>query len=162
MRGSARGRGAGAGRTMRMVAGLAVGAALAGCASAGGGGTGAEEGPLGAATPEDAVQSFLNAANRDDYQGMSRLFGGTRGPAIQRLGRSEVEQRMFVLAALLGHRNYALRRSGLTEGPSEIRFLVDMTGTRSGNVTVPVIAGEHRGRWYVQQVVTGPLTGTGR
>lgn len=146
-----------------------LGAALAtllvlgplGCAS-GGSGTVESDNPLGAATPEDAIQSFLNAAKRDDYRGMVRLFGSTGGPAERRLGRAEVEQRMFVLASLLEHDDYALRRSGLTEGPDQIRFLVDMTGTRNGAVTVPFIVASHAGRWYVQQVVTRPLTRTGR
>lgn len=149
-------------------AGLAVGLATivalggAACASTGSGGSGASggEGPLGSASPEDAIQSFLNAANRDDYRAMTRLFGSTAGPALERMEATEVEQRMFVLASLLEHDNYALRRSGLTEGPNEIRFSVDMTGTRNGNVTVPFIVATHGGRWYVQQVVTGPLTGT--
>lgn len=132
-----------------------------GCAS-GGSAAGDGGGVLGAATPEDAIQSFLNAVKRDDYRAMSSLFGSTEGAALRRLGRTEVEQRMFVLASLLEHDGYALRPSGLTEGPDAMRYLVDMSGTRNGDVTVPFIVGSHGGRWYVQQVVTQPLTGTTR
>ena len=160
-----RGRRAWVGIGGRAVAALGTLLALGplGCASGGSPGSGGDEAAAyGAASPEDAVQSFLNAAKRDDYRAMSRLFGGTEGPAERRLGRTEAEQRMFVLASLLEHESYAMRRSGLTEGVGLLRFLVDMTGTRNGAVTVPVVVASHQGRWYVQQVVTRPLTGTSR
>ncbi len=150
-------------RAAWLAAALAIVVSLggAGCAS-GGSGAASQEGVPGGGTAEEAVQAFLEAANVDDYRAMTRLFGSVDGPALQRMDQAELEQRMFVLAALLEHESYVLRRSGLTEGPNEIRFLVDMVGTRNGEVTVPVVAATHGGRWYVQQVVTGPLTGTTR
>ena len=141
--------------------GILLALAALGCASGGSGSAGGGD-AWGAATAEDAVRSFLDAAKRDDYRAMAALFGSSQGPALQRLGRTEVEQRMFVLASLLEHDGYAVRPSGLTEGSGAIRFLVDMTGTRNGSVTVPVVVASYAGRWYVQQVVTTPLTGTSR
>lgn len=152
------------GRRARAWVAMAVAALVVagvGCAS-GGSGSDGSDGLPGAASPEDAIQSFLNAAKRDDYATMASLFGNTQGPAVRRLGRSEVERRMFVLASLLEHDGYALRRSGLTEGPDALRYMVEMTGTRNGNVTVPFIVATDTNRWYVQQVVTQPLTGTTR
>ncbi|MFQ5679132.1 MAG: hypothetical protein ACE5HP_06705 [Gemmatimonadota bacterium] len=132
-----------------------------GCAS---GGTGSAEAVAlyGEESPEAVVETFLNAAKRDDYRTMVRLFGTTSGPAERRLGRTDVEQRMFVLAAFLEHQSFSVRRSGLTEGPGRLRLLADMVGTRNGNASVPIVVAEYRGRWFVEQVVTDPLTGTTR
>lgn len=140
--------------------GLAAAAFLAaGCAS----GAPASDGlPYGEETPELAVQGFLEAAKRDDYRGMARLFGTVNGPAERRFGRTDVEQRMFVLAAFLKHERFGVRRSGLTEGPNRMRLLADMVGTRNGNVTVPFVVASYRDRWFVEQVITDPITGRGR
>lgn len=134
---------------------LALVLLLSACASGGAPPAGAV---YGSATAQQAVQDFLEAAKRDDYRTMGQLFGTENGPAEKKLGRTEVEQRMFVLAAFLEHRAFAVRRSGLTEGPNRIRFLADLAGTRNGDVTVPIIAVAHRDRWYVERVVTDPLT----
>lgn len=133
--------------------------AAAGCASAAPAGDGL---PYGEETPEMAVQAFLEAAKREDYRGMARLFGTPEGPAERRFGRAEVEQRMFVLAALLVHERFGVRRSGFTEGPDRLRLVADMVGTRSGNVGVPFVVAFHRDRWFVEQVVTDRLTGRRR
>lgn len=135
-------------------------AALSGCASGGGG---ADSGVLyGEESPEAAVQSFLDAVKRDNYQAMRRLFGTTSGPAEESFGKIEVEQRMFVLAAFLEHDNFAVRRSGLTEGPNKVRLMASMVGTRNGDAIVPFIVAVYRNRWFVEQVITDPLTGTTR
>ena len=135
-------------------------AALSGCASGGGR---ADPGELyGEESPEAAVQSFLDAVKRDNYQAMRRLFGTTSGPAEKRFGMIEVEQRMFVLAAFLEHDNFAVRRSGLTEGPNKVRLMARMVGTRNGDAIVPFIVAVYRNRWFVERVITDPLTGTTR
>lgn len=147
-------KGNGAARLARAVV---VATIFAGCASGGAGtSTGASS---GAPAPEEAISRFLDAANRDDYQAMIRVFGTDEGPASRRLEASELEQRMFVLAAILEHRSYEVRRSNLREGPRHTRFMVDMRGTRSGDVSVPFIIAEWDGRYLVERIITDPLTG---
>lgn len=112
----------------------------------------------GALTAESAIGQFLDAANRQDYAVMRRLFGTVEGPAERRFGRVEVEQRMHVLAGLLRHQSYGLRPTGFTEAEGKTRVLADLVGTRNGSVTVPIVAASNRGRWFVEQIVTDQLT----
>lgn len=136
---------------------LGLGSLLA-SACATGGGLSEDEALYGAASAETAVRAFLEAAGEEDYRRMGRLFGTAEGPAERTMSRSELDQRMFILAAFLDHDTASVRRSQLTEGPNRIRFLVDLTGTRNGNVTVPFIATSSRGRWYVERVITDALS----
>jgi len=129
------------------------------CASSGGGSPGTIEEAYGALSAESAVGQFLDAAQRADYQVMTHLFGTRNGPAIEKFGRVEIEQRMFVLAALLKHESYSIHPASLAAGEGEKRLAVDMVGTRNGDVTVPIIAAFNKGRWFVQQIQTKALTG---
>ena len=54
----------------------------------------------GASTSEMAVRGFLDSANVDDYQRMSGLFGTDKGPAVERFGVTDIEQRMMFLAGI--------------------------------------------------------------
>jgi len=147
---------------VRVRAGSLVAAAIVlsstACASSGGGSYGTSEEGYGALSAESAVSLFLDAAKQKDYQRMAHLFGTHDGPAVERLGRVEVEQRMFVLAAFLRHESYSVHSSPMAEGENEKRLAVDMVGTRNGDVTVPFIAAVNKGRWFVQQVRTEALT----
>lgn len=136
---------------------VVVAFAATACASAGSQ-TYADE-MYGDSTPEAAVTAFLEAVERDDYRSMANLFGTDDGPAERKWGRAEVEQRMFVLASLMKHRAFALHRMNLTEGPERVRIFADLRGTRNGDVRVPIITVQHRDRWFVEQVVTDPITG---
>lgn len=132
---------------------------VSGCASSGGGGNlMTVDSGYGAASAESAVGQFLDAAKREDYRLMSRLFGTERGPAEDRLGEVEVQQRMFVLASLLRHQSYGLRAMPVAEAEGKLRYVADMVGTRNGNVSVPFIAVSSRGRWFVEQIVTDAIT----
>ena len=141
------------------VAMLMVALAAVGCASGTGGAAPTIGEGYGALSAESAVGQFLDAVKRQDYQVMSRLFGTARGPAEDRFGRVEVEQRMFVLAGLLQHSSYALRPLPVAEAEGKSRYIADMVGTRYGNVSVPFIAVASQGRWFVEQIVTDVLGG---
>lgn len=147
----------------RAATALAAAATLAAAACGGGGSRGQltqSPSEYGAPTAEQAVRSFLDAAGQEEYPVMGRLFGTRRGPAEARLGVTNVEQRMIVLAGLLQHDGYSVRPATLTEPePNTRRFNVTMTGTRQGEVTVPVFAvRSENGRWFVERLDTAPLT----
>ena len=148
---------------MRARTGSWVAAAIlvltAACASSGGGPAPTIETAYGALSAESAVGQFLDAAKRNDYQVMSRLFGTRDGPAERRLGRVEVEQRMYILSSILRHESYALRRMAVAEGEGQQRVAADMVGTRNGDVTVPFLTVYNDGRWFVEQIQTEALTG---
>ena len=132
---------------------------LAGCASAGRGLSG-DPSSYGAASARGAVEAFLDAAREREYTVMGRHFGTREGPAEARLGRGEGEQRMIVLAGLLGHDEARLRRADLAGlGEHRTRFVAALTGTRQGRVSVPVVAvATARGRWFVERLDVGALS----
>jgi hypothetical protein len=134
---------------------LAPVVAVLGCAS-GGSQIYADE-AYGAGTPQLAVSAFLTAAKQSDYGTMANLFGTEDGPAEVKWGRADVEQRMYVLAALLNHRSYELRLLNVAGEPNTIRVIADMVGTQNGNVSVPFVTISNGGRWFVSQVMTRAL-----
>ena len=114
----------------------------------------------GAPSAESAVAGFLDGARARDYAAMARLFGTERGPASRRWGRADIEQRMLVLAGLLSHRAYRLRPPAAKEEGGRARWVADLAGTRRGDVSVPFIVVPHRGRWFVEQILTEGLAGS--
>ena len=134
-----------------------AGLALAGCASRAG--VGAEVGPdlYGAESAEAAIGRFLDAARLRDYSAMARLFGTDEGPAEGRWGRAETEQRMFVLASLLAPRAWELRPNPVAGAGGASRWVVDLTGTRDGDVSVPFIIVSDGNRWFVERIGTEGL-----
>lgn len=134
-----------------------AGFVLAGCASRGG--AGAEYGTdrYGAKSAEAAIGRFLDAARLRDYAAMARVFGTEEGPAERRWGRVEMEQRMFVLASLLAPRAYELRPNPVSGAGGASRWMVDLTGTRNGDVSVPFIIVSDGNRWFVERIGTEGL-----
>lgn len=141
---------------------LAAGAillALSGCGGGGGGSLQAGPEAYGAPDPEQAVHGFLGALRANDYPAMARHFGTESGPAEGKWGVEEVEQRMLVLAGILEHRDADLQRSRRSEtDENRRRFVLSMTGTRYGSVTLPVVAVRASGgRWFVERIETSSL-----
>ena len=108
----------------------------------------------GATSPEEAIQVFMEAVQAQEFSAMRRMFGTKDGPAEQKWGVQEVEQRMIVLSGLLEHDSYSVRPLDLGYlGGDEQAFVATILGTRQGNVTVPITAVRSRnGRWFVQQL----------
>ncbi len=134
---------------------------FSGCASSGG------EVPVdttyGAASAEDAVRRFLDAAQEQEYSRMRELFGTRDGPAERKWGVQDVEQRMVVLSGMLLHQSYSLRPLELGYiGENQRTFVAMITGTRYGTVTLPITTIQAKsGRWFVEQLGVGSLTGAG-
>ncbi len=114
----------------------------------------------GSPTPDMAVRRFLNGVSAKDYMAMGRQFGTRQGPAEARMGTTELEQRMIVLAGLMQHDGYSLRRADLAQlGPHRTRYVATLTGTREGRVDLPVVvARSEDGRWYVERIQMDALT----
>ena len=115
---------------------------------------GSADAQYGAPTSEMAVRGFLDGANAGNYQQMSDLFGTDDGPAIERFGVTDVEQRMIFISKLLRHASYDLSQANLAQlGPDRVRWEARMEGTRKGTVTVPVVTVPDRsGRWFVERL----------
>ncbi len=140
-----------------VMAAAVAGFALAGCASRGDAGTRPGMDIYGAESAEAAIARFLDAARLRDYPAMARLFGTDEGPADRRWGRAETEQRMFVLARLLAPRAYELRPNPVSAAGGASRWMVDLTGTRNGDVSVPFITVSDGSRWFVERIGTEGL-----
>lgn len=144
-------------RLTRMRVIVLVAAVAAGCSAR----TTSQSGSsYGAPTSEMAVRGFLDGANAEDYGQMSDLFGTEKGPAVERFGVTEIEQRMIFLAGILKHSSYELQQANLAQlGPDRVRWEARMSGTRKGGVVVPIITIPDRaGRWYVERLNLDALT----
>lgn len=141
------------------VFGLLLLLGVASCASAGHDLSG-DPANYGSPTAEMAVRRFFNGVNAQEYMAMGRQFGTREGPAEARLGTTNLEQRMVVLAGLLQHEDYTLRREDLAQlGPRRDRYVATLTGTREGQVSLPVVAAQtESGRWYVERIEVDALT----
>ena len=151
-------------RVRMAIAGIALpvlALAFSGCAS-----TGREvqvDSTYGAASAEDAVRRFLDAAQQQEYSRMRELFGTRDGPAERKWGVQDVEQRMIVLSGMLLHESYSLRPLELGYiGANQRSFVARIIGTRYGTVTLPITTIQARsGRWFVEQLGVDSLTGGG-
>lgn len=149
------------GTRIRAAALAAAAAVLAACASSGGGDLAGDPAEYGSPDPRMAIERFLQGAAEKDYQTMGQQFGTPAGPAEERFGITEVEQRMMFLAGLLRHRDYELREADLARtGPGRTRFVVTLIrGEERDRVDVPVVAAvTDDDRWFVERIDTDPLT----
>lgn len=146
-------------RATAVLAASALAGLLAACASSGGGLTG-DPAEYGSPDPRMAIERFLQGADEKDYQLMGQQFGTPAGPAEERLGITEVEQRMMYLSGLLQHRDFELREADLARtGPDRTRFVLTLIRREEGRVDVPVVAAvTDDERWFVERIDTDPLT----
>jgi len=145
------------GTVTRLVVATLAAASLSGCSARTSGQDGS---PAGASTSEMAVQEFLYGANADEYPRMLNVFGTEKGPAVDRFGVTDVEQRMIFLASILKHETFTMRQANLAQlGPDRVRWDVSLTGTRKGDVVVPMVTvPDGDGRWYVEWLNLDALT----
>lgn len=145
------------GTVSRLAVAAVVIASLSGCSARTSGQNGS---PVGASTSEMAVQEFLYGANADQYTRMSNVFGTEKGPAVDRFGVTDVEQRMIFLASILKHETFTMRQANLAQlGPDRVRWDVSLTGTRKGDVVVPMVTvPDGDGRWFVEWLNLDALT----
>ena len=76
---------------------LMVATILPACAGA----TSGESGP--ALAPPMVIERFLRAANQNDLDTMSRLFGTEQGPVAEQWPKKEQDDRLFLIASMLRH-----------------------------------------------------------
>lgn len=110
--------------------------------------------------PALAVERFLQAANARDYNTMARLFGTRSGSILARDPHDEVEQRMYVLASLLRHDDYALESETVAPGRlgEAVRITVGLkVGARRFTVPFTVVRTD-RQEWLVEQIEIETIT----
>lgn len=114
-----------------------------------------EQAPTGAGVgPSLVVERFLQAANANDIQTMSRLFGTKQGSIRQRDPIDQVEQRMFTLASLLRHQDFNIVGEQVVPGRiGEALTIVTMVRQGSRDARVPfTVVRTADGGWLVEQI----------
>lgn len=114
-----------------------------------------------AVRPQDAdvapvltVERFLRAVNARDYETMARLFGTKSGPVLDRDPRQEVERRMFALASVLRHDDYALEDKLPAPGRSGEAVMV-VVRLKIGDKSIPVpftVVRSDKAGWLVENI----------
>lgn len=111
--------------------------------------------------PALVLERFLRAANANDVETMSQLFGTRDGSILRRDDRADVEARMFVLASLLRHTDYQIEGAEIVPGRlrEATRLLVRMQfGERQVVVPFTMVRFGEDG-WLVEQVGIERITG---
>lgn len=123
-----------------------------------------------ALAPALVVEQFLRAAATADrapgvaeqraaLQRMGRLFGTAEGPIAERDPRTQVEQRMQVLARILRHRDFRVDSEETVAGRAgqAIRLTVLMQ-TDQRQVRVPFVVVRSKDGWLIEQIDIEALT----
>ncbi|HSJ25047.1 MAG TPA: hypothetical protein VK929_10285 [Longimicrobiales bacterium] len=99
------------------------------------------------------VERFLTAANQNDLDTMAALFGNREGSITRTWSKREQDERMFLLASLLRHSDYAVVGEQIVPGRrDEATQLNVRVVVASGPVQVPFTMVRSRGQWLVEQV----------
>lgn len=121
----------------------------------------APTGPASAVAPALVVEQFLRAANANDLDTMSRLFGTVEGPIVERDTQQQVDDRMFALASVLRHQDYSLEGEQLVPGRRDVatQLLVRMVLPDGRSTVVPFTLVYSAGRtWLIEQIGIEKIT----
>jgi hypothetical protein len=103
-----------------------------------------------------AVRTFMGAAKTQDLQVIGGIWGDSAGPARERFGRQELEQRELIMLRCLRHDRYDIIGDAPNPG-GEHSIVVQITLgdlTRSSKFEV---MHDRSSRWYVRQFDMAPL-----
>lgn len=154
------------GRGQALLAAVLIGAVCAACVSrveplpgapAPAGGTPTDPAVAGALV----IEQFLRAVNAQDLEGMARSFGTKQGPIIRLYDRKQVDDRMFVMARVLRHEDYAILRQEIVPGRRDeaTQVIVRMTiGGRQHELPFTLVWSNDR-TWYIEQIPLERVTG---
>lgn len=110
----------------------------------------------GAASPKEAVQSFLAAVRAQDLQAMSVIWGTAKGPARDQVDRAQLERRELIMQCYLMHDKFDIQ-SDTRSGADTHKLGVSLT---KGDMTRATSFTTVRGpsdRWYVEDVPLEPV-----
>jgi hypothetical protein len=106
------------------------------------------------------IEQFLRAVNAKDLDVMGRLFGTKQGSIVKRDERRNVEARMFALATILKHEDYALENTEIVPGrrAEASRVMVRMT-IKGQQIRVPytLVLGPDK-NWLIEQIDIEQIT----
>jgi hypothetical protein len=107
--------------------------------------------PSGAPDAPSALRAYLRAANAQDLQAMSLVWGTSTGPARAEMNRDDLEKRELIVVRCLAHQSYDIISDAPGLGGKRVFAVAlrrrDLTRTTNFNV----VAGPE-GRYYVESV----------
>ena len=149
----------------RSLAGLMalVIAAACGGGSAGNGGEPVYRTPAAQSPgPALVVERFLQAANANDLETMTQLFGTAEQTIVEREGQVRAERRMYVLASVLRHQDWSIQ--GQETVPGRMLDATDLQvriQTEDRTAVVPfLVVRRDEGGWIIERIGIEPLTST--
>lgn len=114
----------------------------------------------GRLAPSLVLEQFMRAANAKDLGAMSRVFGTKDGPVAGKWGRTEIEQRMFAIAAELRHNDFEVVGEEMVPGRTETATKLNVRVTNGeGKFIVPFTLVRFKSGWLVEQIGIEVLTG---
>lgn len=112
----------------------------------------------GGATPRGAVEAFLVSVKASDLQGMSGVWGTSRGAARDFMKRDEMEKRLVVLQCVLMHDKWRyLEDTPRLEAGGHQKFRLELTRKSSTAATAFSTVSGPDGRWFVDDIDLVPL-----
>lgn len=110
--------------------------------------------------PSLVVEQFMRAANARDLAAMGRLFGTSDGPVQGRWPKSEIEQRMFIIATELKHQDFAITSEQIVPGRGSAATRLSVKLTKDGkDYTVPFTLVRYKeNSWLVEQIGIDVIT----
>lgn len=129
---------------------------------------GAERSPQARASqspgPALMVERFLRAANANDLETMTQLFGTTDRTIVQLEGQQQAEERMYVLASLLRHDDWSIQGQQTVPGRM-VNATELMVRLKKGDVepVVPfLVVRRSDGGWIIERIDVEAITGARR
>ena len=106
------------------------------------------------AEPENAVRDFLVAVRAQSLLEMGKLWGGSRGPAINYMEEQDLEQRLTVIRIYLEHERFEILPRETTATPlSPDRRIVRVRLMRRGcSPIVPFTLERYQQGWLVHDI----------
>ena len=105
------------------------------------------------------IEQFLRAVNAKDLDTMARLFGTRDGSILKRDPKQQVEDRMFALAAIMEHQDYAVEGGEIVPGRRDeaTQVFVRMS-VRGKSAKVPFTLVWARDGWLIEQIGIEAIT----
>ncbi len=105
----------------------------------------------GAPDARAAVDRFMGAVRAQDLQGLSTVWGTTKGPARDQIERTELERREVLMMCYLSHDRYRVLGDQQAAGGGRTVRVEVARGALAKTTNFAVVRGPSD-RWYVQDV----------
>jgi len=106
------------------------------------------------------IDQFLRAANSNDLDTMSRLWGNRNGPVIEQEPRADVERRLFAIASVLHHDSYTIKGSQIIPGRRNEATQINVVmkfGRQEIEVPYTVVYSK-AGNWLIENIAIAEIT----